>query len=67
MIKAHCSNGYTNKYGGVDLENILKKATDRIFFFLEKKQMEPNQMYELLQIKGNHKQNKKTTYRTEQK
>lgn len=36
MIKAHCSNGYTNKYGGVDLENILKKATDRIFFFLEK-------------------------------
>ena len=25
--------------------------------------MEPNQAYELLYSKGNHKQNKKTTYR----
>ena len=27
------------------------------------KQIEPNQIYKLLYSKGNHKQNKKTTYR----
>lgn len=34
MIKAYCHNGYRNKDRGVDLENILKKATDD-FFSLE--------------------------------
>lgn len=32
MIKAYCHNSYRNKDWGVDLENILKKATDMTFF-----------------------------------
>lgn len=32
MIQAYRSNGYRNEDEGVDLKNILKKATDKTYF-----------------------------------